>query len=113
MTKRTATWVALAAGILGVIGGLMPIIGGSPQGWIAIVCGVGIVALVIVEGRGPAPSLDRNCGVWERPRVRLSPRDHSLGLQLSPLDQPVADQAIRRAGGSWPPPERQGKGTAI
>lgn len=55
MTKTTATRVALAAGILGVIGGLITIIGGRPQGWIAIVCGAGMVALVMVESRRSRP----------------------------------------------------------
>jgi hypothetical protein len=43
----------IAAGVLGLIGGLLGLIGGSAWGWVAVVCGVGIVALALFERRRP------------------------------------------------------------
>jgi hypothetical protein len=55
MTKTTAVRMAVAAGVLGIVGGALGVIGGSPQGWVAIICGVGIAALAIVENRRSRP----------------------------------------------------------
>ena len=51
MTRATTNRLGLGAGALGIIGGVLALLGGSPEGWIAVACGVGMVALMLIEGR--------------------------------------------------------------
>lgn len=50
MTRAMTIRLGLGAA-LGFIGGVLTLLDGSPLGWIGIVCGVFIVAVVLIERR--------------------------------------------------------------